>query len=131
MSTKQTASMEKSAVSFEAPSDAWLLNELFEQTRDYLTRGRRFETRRFEQLNEEWANAFRQFVRLDVGPYLRDMADAGAELRLRGAEFPTHLVTAEVEQLQAAIMCLDSVAPSAEFDRRFDESIGDLDEPMN
>jgi hypothetical protein len=27
------------------------------------------------------------------------MDDAGAELGLRGEEFPTHLVTAEVEQL--------------------------------
>jgi len=44
--------------------DAWFQNELFEQTRDYLTRGRRFEMMRGEQVNEEWAKSFRQYVRL-------------------------------------------------------------------
>src|ERR1700688_896914 len=129
--TKQKVLMEKLAERFEALPEAWFQNELFEQTRDYLTRGRRFERMKGDQLNEEWAKAFRQFVKLHVGPYVRDMADAGAELRLRGAEVATHLVTSEVEQLQAAIRCIGPVSPSAEFDRKFDEFIGDLNNPMN
>ena len=97
--SEQKVLMEKLAERYEALPEVWLQNELLEQTRDYLTRGRRFERLRLDQLNEEWAKAFRQFVRRRIGPHLRDMDDAGAELGLRGEEFPTHLVTAEVEQL--------------------------------
>jgi hypothetical protein len=129
--TKQKTLMEELAERFEALPEAWLQNELFEQTRDYLTRGRRFERMRGDQLNEEWAKAFRQFVRLSVGPHVRDMADSGAELRLRGAEFPTHLVTSEVGQLEAAIRCVGPAFPPAEFDPTCDEFLEDLVRPMN
>ena len=104
---------------------------MLEQTRDYLTRGRRFERLRIDQLNEEWAKAFRQFVRRQIGPYVRDMDDAGAELRLRGEEFPTHLVTAEVELLRAAIQRVGPISPSAEFDRKIDEFIRDMNKPKH
>jgi hypothetical protein len=127
--TEQKALMEKLAERFKALPEAWLQNELLEQTRDYLTRGRRFERLRIDQLNEEWAKAFRQFVRRQIGPYVRDMDDAGAELRLRGEEFPTHLVTAEVEQLRAAIQRVGPISPSAEFDRKIDEFIRDMNKP--
>ena len=129
--TEQKALMEKLAERFEALPEAWLQNELLEQTRDYLTRGRRFERLRIDQLNEEWAKAFRQFVRRQIGPYVRDMDDAGAELRLRGEEFPTHLVTAEVEQLRAAIQRVGPISPSAEFDRKIDEFIRDMNKPKH
>ena len=84
-----------------------------------------------DQLNEEWTKSFRLYVRLRVGPHVRDMADAWAELRLRGAELPTHLVTSEMEQLQAAITWIGPVAPSVKFDRNLDEFIEDLNKPMN
>jgi hypothetical protein len=129
--TEQKALMEKLAERFEALPEAWLQNELLEQTRDYLTRGRRFERLRIDQLNEEWAKAFRQFVRRQIGPYVRDMDDAGAELRLRGEEFPTHLVTAEVELLRAAIQRVGPISPSAEFDRKIDEFIRDMNKPKH
>ena len=129
--TEQKALMKKLAERFEALPEAWLQNELLEQTRDYLTRGRRFERLRIDQLNEEWAKAFRQFVRRQIGPYVRDMDDAGAELRLRGEEFPTHLVTAEVEQLRAAIQRVGPISPSAEFDRKIDEFIRDMNKPKH
>jgi hypothetical protein len=129
--TEQKALMEKLAERFEALPEAWLQNELLEQTRDYLTRGRRFERLRIDQLNEEWAKAFRQFVRWQIGPYVRDMDDAGAELRLRGEEFPTHLVTAEVEQLRATIQRVGPISPSAEFDRKIDEFIRDMNKPKH
>jgi hypothetical protein len=129
--TEQKALMEKLAERFEALPEAWLQNELLEQTRDYLTRGRRFERLRIDQLNEEWAKAFRQFVRRQIGPYVRDMDDAGAELRLRGEEFPTHLVTAEVEQLRAAIQRVGPISPSAEFNRKTDEFIRDMNKPKH
>jgi hypothetical protein len=64
--TEQKAYMEKLAERFEALPEAWLQNELLEQTRDYVTRGRRFEGLRIDQLNEEWAKAFRQFVRRQI-----------------------------------------------------------------
>src|SRR5579862_9809712 len=115
--TAPKALMEKLVGRFEPLSDAWLQNELLEQTRDYLTRGRRFERLRINQLNEEWARAFRQFVRWQNGPYVRDMDDAGAELRLRGEEFPTHLVTSEVEKLRTAIQRIGPISPSAGFNR--------------
>jgi hypothetical protein len=116
---------------FEALPEVWIQNELLEQTRDYLTRGRRFERLRLDRLNEEWAKAFRQFVRQRIETHLRDLDDSGAELRLRGEEFPTHLVTAEVEQLRAAVQRIGPFFPSAEFDRKVDEFIRDLGKPKH
>jgi hypothetical protein len=98
----------KLANRFEALPEAWLQNELFEQASDYLARGRRFETLNLDQLNEAWAIAFRQFVGWQLGPGVHDLDDAGAELRLRGAEFPTHLVMWEVEQLRSRYLSLAS-----------------------
>ena len=129
--TQQKALMYNLAEQFEALPEAWLQNELLEQTRDYVTRGRRFERLRIDQLNEEWAKAFRQFVRRQIGPYVRDMDDAGAELRLRGEEFPTHLVTSEVEQLRAIVQRVGPISPSAEFDRKIDEFIKDMNKPKH
>ena len=127
---KRKTVMEKLAERFEALPDAWFENELFEQARDYMTRGRRFETMSDSQLNEKWAKTFRQFVRFHVGQHIAELADAGAELRLRGAEFPTHLVISEVEQLQSAIRFIEPVAPPAEFDSKFDDYFG-LTKPGN
>jgi hypothetical protein len=129
--SEQKALMEKLAERYEALPEVWLQNELLEQTRDYLTRGRRFERLRFDQLNEEWAKAFRQFVKRRIGPHLRDMDDAGAELRLRGEEFPTYLVTLEVEQLRAAVQRVGPISPSAEFDRKIDEFIREMNKPKH
>ena len=129
--TEQKALMEKLAERFEALPEVWLQNELLEQTRDYLTRGRRFERLRLDQLNEIWAKAFRQFVRRQIGPHLRDMDDTGAELRFRGEEFPTHLVASEVEQLRAAVQRVGPVLPSAEFDRKINEFIRDMNKPKH
>jgi len=129
--TEQKAFIEKLAEHFEALPDVWLQNELLEQTRDYLTRGRRFERLKLDRLNKLWAEAFRQFVRRKTGPHLRDMDDAGAELRLRGEEFPTDLVTSEVEQLRAAIQRVGPIFPSAEFDRKIDNFIRDMNKPKH
>jgi hypothetical protein len=129
--TQQKALMYNLAKQFEALPEAWLQNELLEQTRDYVTRGRRFERLRIDQLNEEWAKAFRQFVRRQIGPHARDMDDAGAELRLRGEEFPTQLVMSEMEQLRAAIQRVGPISPSAEFDRKIDKFIRDMNKPKH
>lgn len=129
--SEQKALMEKMAERFEALPEAWVQNELLEQTRDYLTRGRRFERLRLDQLNVEWAKAFRQFVRRQIGPHLRNMDDAGAELRLRGEEFPTYLVMLEVEQLRAAVQRIGPMSPTAEFDRKINEFIKDMDKPKH
>jgi len=102
---------ENLAERFEALPEAWIQNELFEQTTDYLMRGRRFEMLTADQLTEEWANAFRHFVRQPIGPHGRDLDDAGAELRLRGAEFPTHLVTQEVNRLKAFLTDIGAMTP--------------------
>jgi hypothetical protein len=59
------------------------------------------------------------------------MDDAGAELRLRGQEFPTHLVTSEVEKLRTAIQRVGPIFPSAEFNRKFDEFIRDMNKPKH
>ena len=128
---EQKDSMEKLAEQFESLPEVWLQNELLEQTRDYLTRSRRFERLRLDQLNKVWAEAFKQFVRRQIGPHLRDMDDAGAELRLRGEEFPTYLVMPEVEQLRAAIQRVGPISPTAEFDRKIDEFIRDMSKPKH
>jgi hypothetical protein len=117
---KQNALTNELTKYFVGLPDGWIQNELFEQTSNYLTRGRRFERLRIDQLNEEWAKAFRQFVRWRVGPHVRDMDDAGAELRLRGNEFPTYLVGSEVERLRTSIWSICPISPSAEFDRTID-----------
>lgn len=127
---KQSAETGSLVERFNALPDVWFENELFEQTRDYLTRGRRFETVTDDVLNEKWAHSFRQFVRLHVGHHIREMADAGAELRLRGAGFPTHLVPSEVEQLQAAIRCFDPVAVPGEYNRKLDEAFVNEDDQI-
>ena len=129
--TDQKARIETLAAQFDALPDFWIQNELLEQTKDYLTRGRRFESLKLDRLNKVWSDAFRQFVRRDVQPNLRDMDDAGAELRLRGEEFPTHLVTSEVEQLRAVIQRVRPIFPSAEFERKIDEFFMDLNKPKH
>lgn len=116
---------------FEALPDIWVQNELLEQTKDYLARGRRFSRLKIDDLNERWAAAFRQFVRERNGPHARDMDDAGAELRLRGNKFPTHLVAREVEQLRLAIQRLDVTSPSIEFKQKVAEFFGEMNRPKH
>lgn len=116
---------------FEALPDIWVQNELLEQTKDYLARGRRFYRLKIDDLNETWAAAFRQFVRQRNGPQARDMDDAGAELRLRGNKFPTHLVTLEVDQLRLAIQRLDVASPSVEFKQKVSEFISEMNRPKH
>lgn len=129
--TDQKAMIEKLAEQFDALPEIWLQIELLEQTRDYLTRGRRFGGLKLDQLNKVWSEAFRHFVRRNIQPHLRDMDDAGAELRLRGEEFPTDLVTSEVEQLRTAIQRVGPISPSAEFKRKIDEFFRDLNKPKH
>jgi hypothetical protein len=131
MMTKQSALAKNLSERFESLPEAWLQNELFEQTKNYLARGRRFERLGIDRLNEEWANAFKQFVRWRVGPCGRDLDDTGAELRLRGNEFPTQLVTTEVELLRTAIQRADPIPSSAAFHGKFDNYTGDTDEPKH
>jgi hypothetical protein len=51
------------------------------------------------------------------------MDDAGAELRLRGEEFPIHMVESEVERLRASIWSNYRIYPSVEFDRQANGSV--------
>jgi len=129
--SKQTAVIKELTERFNGLPEVWFQNELLEQTRDYLTRGQRFKTLKIDLLNEEWAKAFRQFVEWRIGPHIRDLDDTGAELRLRGKEFPTHLVRLEVEQLQLIVQRIDSLPLTAEFSRKIDEFITDMNRPKN
>jgi hypothetical protein len=129
--TDQKAMMEKLAEQFRTLPEIWLQNELLEQTRDYLARGRRFERLKLDQLNKVWAETFRQFVRRNNQRHLREMDDAGAELRLRGEEFPINLVTSEVKQLRAAIQRAGPIFPSAEFEQKIGEFFSDLNKPKH
>jgi hypothetical protein len=112
-------------------SEIWLQNELFEQAKNYLMHGRRYQSLPFDQLNEEWAKAFRQFVRSQTGPHIRDMDDAGAELRLRGNEFPAHLVRTEVETLRAVVKGIRHMPLTTEFGRKIEEFIMDHNSKRN
>jgi hypothetical protein len=129
--TEQKVLKEKIERRFEALSDTWFQNELMEQTKHYLSRGRRFELLAADQLNQEWATAFRRYVRFRVGLHVLNMADAWAELRLRVAELPTHYVTSELEQLQYDIIWIDPAVPALEFDRRLDTYIQELSRPTD
>jgi hypothetical protein len=129
--SEQKVLMENLAEQYEALPELCLQNKLLEPTRDYLTRGRRFERPRLDRLNEDWAKAFRQSVRRRIGRHLRDMDNAGAELRLRGEEFPTYLIALEVEQLRAAVQRVGPISPSVEFDRKIDEFIRDRNKPKH
>ncbi len=128
---EQKSLKEKIERRFESLPDDWFQNELMEQAKHYLSRGRRFETLTDGQLDREWVTAFRQYAKFRVGPHVLDMADAWAELRIRGAELPTRFVVPEMAQLDAAIIWIDSAVPSAEFDRRLDEYVDDLSRPMD
>jgi hypothetical protein len=81
---------------------AFLASELMDETRDYLARGRRFETLSSDQLNDEWERAFRSWFSRRDDP--REMNDCDAELRLRNVEPPYERVERELKQMHKEIM---------------------------
>jgi hypothetical protein len=131
LSQKQQAIIRAAEERMKALPEALLQNALLEETGSYLTRGRRFENLEIGQLNEVWAKAIRQFVRQQVGPHVRDMDDAGAEIRLRGAELPLGLVTAELDQLRAAVLRIGPSASASELHQKIDEFIRNMNKPKN
>jgi hypothetical protein len=81
---------------FDNATRAFLENERFEQTRDYLRRGRPYAGLALVDLEARWVAAFRDFA-ADIGDDvdLVRMFDLEAEHRLRGLGLPEELVEEE------------------------------------
>jgi hypothetical protein len=85
---------------------AFLRNEGFEHTRDYVQRGRDLKGVSTQQLKERWVAAFKQMAatlspqRRPIDPPIR--LDIESELSIRGEEPPLHEVKPELEAFQRA-----------------------------
>jgi hypothetical protein len=130
--TKQKDLMKKSEERLKALALASVDVALMDQTNDYVMRGRHFARLDSYELNEIWAAAFKKrFTPLTKAAQYCEFADAWAELRLRGAELPLHLVPAEHEKLQKIIRSINHDAPFPEIDRINEKFIEDLNKPKN
>jgi hypothetical protein len=76
--------LEKQADNFvEALVDAFLQHELLNEARDYVERGRNLQMLSSAGLLDTWVTRFECWFKTEGNP--RDMDDAAAEIRLRGA----------------------------------------------
>lgn len=110
-------------------AEAFLRNKEMEETRAYLSAGRRFKDTPEDIVKQDWVAAYRRLIDGERS-LVRDLDDLGAELRLRGIEAPSHLVQTEaaeaVRRLQREGQ-IDKEAVKQEI-RKFQE---DLDKPPN
>jgi hypothetical protein len=75
-----------------------------EETRDYVTRGRRHKSFDVDQLGAIWVRAFKTFISPGSGTQeLQELSDSWAEFRLRRIEPPYHEVSDELRALQEEI----------------------------
>jgi hypothetical protein len=92
-------------MSQEPTVEAYLNNRLLEEIEAYTKRGRTFAKLEIEELESQWAAAFKRWAtkRLRREPCdSREMDDFLAELALRDRQPPLHLVRAEFDALCAA-----------------------------
>jgi hypothetical protein len=68
--------------------EALLADEAMIETKDYLKRGRKFESRETFQLQTQWTAAFKIWFASRESDDLQVMDDTGAELRLRNLPIP-------------------------------------------
>jgi hypothetical protein len=121
-------------------------DDRMEQTRSYLQRGRRFAGLEIDALNARWVAAFKLYaapkgVGPHMGPHVRDMEDADAEIRIRGLQVPGHLVEAEFKSWEARVDRqmreargagrLPELDPETGIGRRIAKLTGKLEKPKN
>lgn len=120
-------------------STAFLQSTLMGEVRDYLQRGRRFETVATPQLSEKWTVAFRAFVQAAVVSEAgnrpsdhdtQDLDDASAELRLRGFDLPLEAVQHEASVLLELIRTAGPDMPPS-VDQQIDQFLADRKKPKN
>src|ERR1700756_2897380 len=80
---------------------AWLRNRSFEQTEDYVRRGRHLADVSTEELKRQWVEAFRIWAANYGTEDHRVREDLEAELQLRRDEPPFDLVADEINVLKA------------------------------
>ncbi len=94
---------------------AFMESVLMDEMHNYVRRGRRFENIATARLNEQWAAAFRRFVRDAMKSFgwnranqhdTRELDDTTAELRLRELDPPIETVKREVGTLQWLVSAL-------------------------
>lgn len=73
-------------------ADAMIASDLMEQTKNYLERGRKFESLTVDQLKDKWVMDFKMWRNTGNS---KEMDDTYAELRLRDIEAPFERVQAE------------------------------------
>ena len=113
-------------------ADAFLQHELMEDAKDYLERGRHFETAAVAQLHEKWLEAFRRCFAERDRAGCRDLRDLATELRLRSLEPPYAAVQAEIEKLKELFHRIGpGDAPSASLDARIDAFFAQRQKPTH
>jgi hypothetical protein len=127
LTPKQREMIKELEARFEALSEAMLQSELMDELSSYLQRGQRFASLTLKELHGRWASAFKQFAAEEHGPHVRDMDDAGAEIRHRGLRLPVHLVSEEFELIRERIR---REGPD-ELDEKIDDFFEQLKKPKN
>jgi hypothetical protein len=126
LTARQREMIKELEARFEA-SEAMMQSDLMDELSSYLQRGQRFASLTLKELHGRWASAFKQFAAEEHGPHVRDMDDAGAEIRHRGLRLPVHLVSGEFE-----LMCerIRREGPD-ELDEKIDDFFEQLKKPKN
>jgi hypothetical protein len=84
--------------------DSIIAEDNMENTRRYLTHGRRFQHLDINALKQRWTSSYKTLA-CDIENYqaLYEYIDADAEFQLRKIEPPRDTITADTEKLVAAI----------------------------
>jgi hypothetical protein len=126
LTARQREMIKELEARFEA-SEAMMQSDLMDELSSYLQRGQRFASLTLKELHGRWASAFKQFTAEEHGPHVRDMDDAGAEIRHRGLRLPVHLVSGEFELMRERIR---REGPD-ELDEKIDDFFEQLKKPKN
>jgi hypothetical protein len=126
LTARQREMIKELEARFEA-SEAMMQSDLMDELSSYLQRGQRFASLTLKELHGRWASAFKQFAAEEHGPHVRDMDDAGAEIRHRGLRLPVHLVSGEFELMRERIR---REGPD-ELDEKIDDFFEQLKKPKN
>jgi len=110
---------------------AFLQYKSIERQRDYLARGRRFETLGVGQLRQSWITAARNWLAHKDRGTEQAMDDLTAELRLRGLEPPYDAVKQELATRFAGIDDVAQKKVGAEFTRQIGKFMRESNKPLH
>jgi hypothetical protein len=113
--------------------DAFLQHTQMEETQQYLSRGRQFESTSEVELKLRWAEAFRRWCKTHSPGNVRELDDLSAELRLRGLEPPEDSVKDELSMMREEIQHEYESDPEwqEEIAKRIAEFRETMDKPSN